>query len=129
MSLKIIFIFCFSGIMISFVFCQLSVIFYQTFDEVYGKEELNRVTFVAFVVEGVGEFLGGLSVVFGQAVLKKIGISCTFLIITALFMGALLMVYLAAYFRNLILLDFASFIAGYCDCMGYALGLSIAGRW
>lgn len=82
------------------------------------------------MIEGVGEFLGGLSVVYGQEVItKKIGISFTFLIITFLFLISLVMVYLASYFRNLALLDFASFIAGYCDCMGFALGLSIAGRW
>jgi hypothetical protein len=52
--------------MIAFIFSELSMVFYNSFSDFYGKEELNRVTFVALIIEGIGEFFGGFSVVFGH---------------------------------------------------------------
>jgi len=46
-----------------------------------------------------------------------------------LFLVSLVLVYFASSWKDLFLLQVGSFIAGYCDCMGFAIALSIAGKW
>lgn len=53
-----------SGIIISFIYCLLSIIIYQTFEDNMEDTELNKLTFILFIFEGVGELFGGLAVIF-----------------------------------------------------------------
>jgi hypothetical protein len=42
-----------SGIMISFVYGQFSILFYKYYTDL-SKEELNKLTFTTFIIEGAG---------------------------------------------------------------------------
>jgi len=50
---SIVFCYVMSGVMISFVFGQFSILFYRYYQDLT-KEQLNRLTFTAFMIEGVG---------------------------------------------------------------------------
>lgn len=53
------FTFAFSGVMISYVYSELSICFFRYYSEME-DEQLNKLTFTTFMVEGCGEFVGGL---------------------------------------------------------------------
>jgi hypothetical protein len=74
--------------------------------------------------------LGGFSVVFGQEFInRKIGIERTFILSNSLYLLSLLTIYLGSNFKSLVVMDIGSFVVGFCDCLTFTLGLTIAGKW
>lgn len=65
------FVFGFSGVMISFVYGEFSIAFYDYYSEME-PEELNKLTFITFMIEGVGELAGGLTLAFFSKKMKKL---------------------------------------------------------
>ena len=53
LPLNLFFCFSMSGVILSFLFIKLSMLFYQYFGDLE-KEELNHMTFMAFMIEGCG---------------------------------------------------------------------------
>ena len=68
-------VFCYimSGVMISFVYGQFSILFYKYYQN-STKEELNKLTFTAFIIEGAGEFCGGLIIALFSKRIKNLGL-------------------------------------------------------
>lgn len=52
-----------TGVTITFIYCLFSTFMYLTFKHL-DKEALYKFTFELFIVEGVGQFIGGLWVIF-----------------------------------------------------------------
>jgi hypothetical protein len=44
-------------------------------------------------------------------------------------MLALLVIYLGSHLKSLVLMDMGSFVVGFCDCLTFTLGVTIAGKW
>jgi hypothetical protein len=65
------FTFAFSGIMISFVYSELSISFYKYYQGME-DEELNKLTFFTSMIEGCGEFLGGLILALFASKMKNV---------------------------------------------------------
>ncbi len=70
---EMVFCYAMSGVMISFVYGQFSILFYKYYTDI-SKEELNKLTFTAFMVEGAGEFCGGLVIALFSKRVKSVGL-------------------------------------------------------
>jgi|694.fasta_scaffold136175_2 hypothetical protein len=46
--------FAFSGIIITFIYCMLGIVIYRTFEDNMEPTELNYLTFLLFIFEGIG---------------------------------------------------------------------------
>jgi hypothetical protein len=69
-------------------------------------------------------------VIFGQKFInRKIGVERTFILSNSLYLLSLLTIYLGSNFKSLVVMDIGSFVVGFCDCLTFTLGLTIAGKW
>ena len=81
-----------SGIIVAFVYTALSIILYRTFEKSMSDLELNKLTFNVFIFEGVGELIGGLSMMFLEHKIKDV--AKTFMMVSTLFMVFMGVIYL-----------------------------------
>lgn len=125
--LKIVCTFSFSGIIIAFIFSYVSIIIYRTFEKDMSDEELNYLTFILFIFEGIGEFLGGLSMIFLSSRIKDP--AKALLVIHFLFILSVIIIYIASKIENQYLFGLGVVILGYSDCSCFVLTLTIAGLW
>ena len=112
--------------MISYVYSELSICFYRYFGEM-GDEQLNKLTFSTFMVEGCGEFAGGLVLALFASRMEKIVFFN--LANSLLFMGSVLLMWQGFELEREWLLQLAAFLVGFADCFGFALAIAISGKW
>lgn len=121
-----IFIFALSGVMISFVYGQFSILFYNYYKDM-SKEQLNKLTFTAFMVEGCGECLGGLLLAIFS---KKItNFPLTYTLNGLLFAGSLILLNFGFENNNIDVINGAAFFIGVADCFCFSMALAIGGHW
>ena len=116
----------YSGIMISFVFGLFSLAFYQYYGEMEA-EELNRLTFVAFMIEGCGEFVGGLAVALFAHKMKRT-VLFNFLN-SLLFLGCVVGMWRGFELRSQWVIQLCAFFVGFADCFAFSFALAIGGKW
>lgn len=120
------FTFAFSGVMISYVYSEFSICFYRYYSEMEA-EQLNKLTFVTFMVEGCGEFVGGLLLaLFAHKMDKVVFFN---LANSLLFVGSVVAMWRGFELQEEWLLQVTAFLVGFADCFGFALALGISGRW
>ena len=111
----------------AFVYTDLYIILYRTFDSKMTDIELNKLTFYIFIFEGVGELLGGLAMVMLTRRIKDT--AQTYQAISTLFMLSVAVIYLASLSANVPLFCMGVVVTGFCDCVSMVIGLSLAGNW
>ena len=116
----------YSGIMISFVFGLFSLAFYQYYGEMEA-EELNRLTFVAFMIEGCGEFVGGLAVALFAHKMKRT-VLFNFLN-SLLFLDCVVGMWRGFELRSQWVIQLCAFFVGFADCFAFSFALAIGGKW
>lgn len=121
-----IFIFALSGVMISFVYGQFSILFYKYYKDM-SKEELNRLTFTAFMIEGCGECLGGLLLAVFST--KITNIPFTYTINGLLFAASLILLNFGFENNNVEVINGGAFFIGVADCFCFSMALAIGGHW
>ena len=82
---KMAFCFIFVGIVVAFIYNTLSIIVYRTFEGQMDDTQLNQLTFIIFIFDGIGGILGGLFVVLASKRISSppkafIGFSTLFII-------------------------------------------------
>ena len=120
------FTFDFSGVMISYVYSEFSICFYRYYGEMEA-EQLNKLTFTAFMVEGCGEFAGGLLLALFAHKMRQVVFFN--LANSLLFVGSVVAMWLGFELQEEWLLQLTAFFVGFADCFGFALALGISGRW
>ena len=119
--------FVFTGFIIAFIYNTLSIILYKTFEDSMDETALNRLTFIIFIFEGVGEIIGGLCVVvFSRKITSP---AKTYLGIASLFIVAFGIVYMGSLLKNYYIIGLGAVICGVCDCSNMSVALTIAGNW
>ena len=121
-------VFCYimSGVMISFVYGQFSILFYKYYQN-STKEELNKLTFTAFIIEGAGEFCGGLIIALFSKRIKNLGL--LFGLNSLAFLGSVGLVSLGFTEDNKQVIYGGAFVLGVTDCLCFSQALAFAGKW
>lgn len=112
--------------MISFVFGLFSLAFYEYYGEMEA-EELNRLTFVTFMIEGCGEFAGGLAVALLAHRMRRI-VLLNFLN-SLLFFGCVVALWQGFELRQQWVVQLCAFFVGFADCFAFSFALAIGGKW
>lgn len=114
--------FYFSGTIIAFVYTFISVLMLQAFGNDLTPLELNMLTFKIMMLEGVGEFLGGLFYIrYADTWAKK----KTLLTSNKLFMLAFVLMTCSYFLKNIYLLGAGVVVLGFVDCCSFSLNLAI----
>lgn len=112
--------------MISFVYGQFSILFYKYYKDI-PKEQLNKFTFTAFMIEGVGEFFGGLIVALSSKKITNIGL--TFCLTSLTFLASISLLSFGFTQDNRDVIYGGAFLVGIADCLCFSLALALGGRW
>ena len=120
--------FAFTGLIVAFIYNTFSIVVYRTFEDKMSDTDLNRLTFLLFIFEGIGEFLGGMFVaIFSNRVRNPAKV---YLLIASVFVFAGFgITYLGSQLANYYILGVAAFVCGVCDCTSMSMALSLAGTW
>ena len=62
------------------------------------KTDLNRFTFILFIFEGFGEFLGGVTMVYASNKIKDL--EKTYMAISTLFLTSIIIIYIGCEIKN-----------------------------
>jgi hypothetical protein len=89
--------------------------------------ELNRLTFVLFIFEGVGELLGGGLMIFASHLI--VNPANVIMVMSTSFLVAVLLISLGSLSSNVYLMGVGVVVTGFSDCTCFVLGLSVAGEW
>ena len=89
--------------------------------------ELNKLTFIIFIFEGLGELLGGLTMVFFSHRIKDT--PKAYIAISTLFMISTGIIYVGSQASNKYLIGLGAMIMGFSDCSSMIVALTIAGNW
>lgn len=89
--------------------------------------ELNHLTFILFIFEGVGEFLGGLAVIFLAGKIERV--ERVLPIVNSLFIGAVGVIYLGSLLGSVWGIGLGVVVVGFADCFSFSLSLTLAGQW
>lgn len=116
----------FTGVIIAFIYNTLSIIIYRTFDYM-GDEELNRLTFIIFIFEGVGEIIGGIIVIIFSRRIQSPAVA--YICISSLFLCACGVVLLGSYLSSSHVIGLGAALCGICDCTSMSIGFTLGGTW
>ena len=87
------------------------------------ETELNKVTFIIFIFEGIGEVIGGLLVVFFSNKIKSP--PKVYIVIATLFLVAFGIVYLGSALQNYYIIGLGTVICGICDCSNLMIEIDV----
>ena len=73
--------------------------------------------------------MGGLALVFCNKQIERIGVSNVFILLGNLFLIAIAAIYVAMHLESVLLAYVVCFFVGFTDCLGFSLGLAIAGHY
>ncbi len=73
--------------------------------------------------------MGGLALVFCSKQIERIGVSKVFILVGNLFLIGIAGIYLAMHHESVALTYVVCFFVGFADCLGFSLGLAIAGHY
>jgi hypothetical protein len=79
------------------------------------------------IFEGIGELLGGLTMIFTSSKIKDPAL--VDMMTTSCFMVAILIIFIGSMYENLYVIVVGTVVLGFSDCSCAVLGLSLAGRW
>lgn len=111
----------FTGVTITFIYIYFSSFMYKAFPD-DNKEHLYNITFRILILEGVGELLGGLYVVFFTDRWPK---ARQVLASNNLFLAAACGCYVGYHIQSTILIGVSMVLMGFVNCSGFATDLAI----
>lgn len=91
------------------------------------EAELNQLTFVLFIFEGIGELLGGLAVILLSKRIKDLP---KFIILAnTLFIISVAVIFIGSFVKSKFCMGLGFFLTGIADCSCFSLALTLAGNW
>lgn len=73
--------------------------------------------------------MGGLTLVFCSRQIERVGVSNVFIMVGSLFLIGIAAIYVAMHHESVAFTYVACFFVGIADCLGFSLGLAIAGHY